>query len=49
MGTVRTCRALVPKMAAHGAGVVVNIGSDLAKQPSPRWSTMAPAKRRCST
>ncbi len=35
MGTVRTCRALVPKMAAHGAGVVVNIGSDLAKQPEP--------------
>ena len=35
MGTVRTCRALVPKMAAHGAGAVVNIGSDLAKQPEP--------------
>jgi len=33
MGTVRTCRALVPKMAEQGFGSVVNIGSDLAKQP----------------
>jgi NAD(P)-dependent dehydrogenase (short-subunit alcohol dehydrogenase family) len=35
MGTVRTCRVLVPKMAARGAGAVVNTGSDLAKQPEP--------------
>jgi NAD(P)-dependent dehydrogenase (short-subunit alcohol dehydrogenase family) len=35
MGTVRTCRALVPKMAAQGSGAVVNTGSDLAKQPEP--------------
>ena len=35
MGTVRTCRALVPKMAARGSGCVVNTGSDLAKQPEP--------------
>lgn len=35
MGTVRTCRALVPKMAARGSGSVVNTGSDLAKQPEP--------------
>jgi NAD(P)-dependent dehydrogenase (short-subunit alcohol dehydrogenase family) len=35
MGTVRTCRALVPQMAARGAGAVVNTGSDLAKQPEP--------------
>jgi NAD(P)-dependent dehydrogenase (short-subunit alcohol dehydrogenase family) len=35
MGTVRTCRALVPKMAARGQGAVVNTGSDLAKQPEP--------------
>ena len=35
MGTVRTCRALVPQMAARGSGAVVNTGSDLAKQPEP--------------
>jgi NAD(P)-dependent dehydrogenase (short-subunit alcohol dehydrogenase family) len=35
MGVVRTCRALVPKMAARGSGSVVNTGSDLAKQPEP--------------
>ena len=35
MGTVRTCRALVPQMAARGRGAVVNTGSDLAKQPEP--------------
>src|SRR5688572_19328952 len=35
MGTVRTCRALVPLMAKRGSGAVVNTGSDLAKQPEP--------------
>jgi NAD(P)-dependent dehydrogenase (short-subunit alcohol dehydrogenase family) len=35
MGTVRTCRALLPQMAARGTGSVVNTGSDLAKQPEP--------------
>jgi len=35
MGCVRTCRALVPKMAARGSGSVVNTGSDLSKQPEP--------------
>jgi NAD(P)-dependent dehydrogenase (short-subunit alcohol dehydrogenase family) len=35
MGTVRTCRTLVPLMAAQGGGSVVNTGSDLAKQPEP--------------
>lgn len=37
MGTVRVCRALVPKMAARGSGSVVNTGSDLAKQPEPAF------------
>jgi NAD(P)-dependent dehydrogenase (short-subunit alcohol dehydrogenase family) len=35
MGRVRTCRALLPGMAARGAGSVMNTGSDLAKQPEP--------------
>ena len=35
MGTVRTCRALLPQMAARRTGAVVNTGSDLAKQPEP--------------
>jgi NAD(P)-dependent dehydrogenase (short-subunit alcohol dehydrogenase family) len=35
MGTVRTCRTLIPQMAARGQGSVVNTGSDLAKQPEP--------------
>lgn len=37
MGTVRLCRALVPKMAERGSGAVVNTGSDLAKQPEPAF------------
>lgn len=35
MGAVRTCRALVSRMADHRGGAVVNTGSDLAKQPEP--------------
>ncbi len=35
MGTIRVCRALLPMMAKRGSGSVVNIGSDLAKQPEP--------------
>ena len=35
MGCVRTCRTLLPKMAALGSASVVNIASDLAKQPEP--------------
>jgi NAD(P)-dependent dehydrogenase (short-subunit alcohol dehydrogenase family) len=37
MGTVRTCRAMVPAMAARGFGSVVMTGSDLAKQPEPSF------------
>ncbi len=37
MGAVRACRALIPLMAANGSGVVVNTGSDLAKQPEPAF------------
>ena len=33
MGCVRTCRALLPLMAGLGSAAVVNIASDLAKQP----------------
>jgi NAD(P)-dependent dehydrogenase (short-subunit alcohol dehydrogenase family) len=35
MGSVRLCRAMVPKMAEQGSGAVVITGSDLAKQPEP--------------
>lgn len=35
MGSIRTCRALIPLMVKQGAGAVVNTGSDLAKQPEP--------------
>jgi len=35
MGCIRTCRILVPRMAELGSASVVNMGSDLAKQPEP--------------
>jgi NAD(P)-dependent dehydrogenase (short-subunit alcohol dehydrogenase family) len=35
MGCVRTCRALIPCMAELGSAAVVNVASDLAKQPEP--------------
>jgi len=35
MGCVRTCRALLPRMAELGSASVVNTVSDLAKQPEP--------------
>jgi NAD(P)-dependent dehydrogenase (short-subunit alcohol dehydrogenase family) len=35
MGSVRVCRALLPKMADVSGASVVNTGSDLAKQPEP--------------
>jgi NAD(P)-dependent dehydrogenase (short-subunit alcohol dehydrogenase family) len=37
MGSVRTSRALLPKMAAVEGAAVVNTGSDLAKQPEPAF------------
>lgn len=37
MGSVRTSRALLPKMAAVPGAAVVNTGSDLAKQPEPAF------------
>ena len=44
LGTVRTCRALVPKMALRGHGVVINTGSDLAKQPEPGFTDYGSCK-----
>jgi NAD(P)-dependent dehydrogenase (short-subunit alcohol dehydrogenase family) len=35
MGSVRTCRALIPEMAARGGAAIVITGSDLVKQPEP--------------
>jgi NAD(P)-dependent dehydrogenase (short-subunit alcohol dehydrogenase family) len=35
LGCIRTCRALLPQMAELGAAAVVNIGSDLGRQPEP--------------
>jgi NAD(P)-dependent dehydrogenase (short-subunit alcohol dehydrogenase family) len=35
LGCIRTCRALLPGMAEVGSAAVVNIGSDLGRQPEP--------------
>ena len=35
LGCIRTCRALLPAMAQLGSAAVVNIGSDLGRQPEP--------------
>jgi NAD(P)-dependent dehydrogenase (short-subunit alcohol dehydrogenase family) len=35
LGCIRTCRALLPGMAKSGSAAVVNIGSDLGRQPEP--------------
>ena len=37
MGSVRTLRALLPRMAGVEGAAVVNTGSDLAKQPEPAF------------
>jgi NAD(P)-dependent dehydrogenase (short-subunit alcohol dehydrogenase family) len=41
---VRTSRVLLPRMADSGSGVVVNMASDLAKQPEATASIYAAAK-----
>jgi NAD(P)-dependent dehydrogenase (short-subunit alcohol dehydrogenase family) len=41
---VRVCRRLVPLMAAAGSGAVLNVASDVAKQPEPTTSTYAATK-----
>jgi NAD(P)-dependent dehydrogenase (short-subunit alcohol dehydrogenase family) len=41
---VRTSRVLVPEMARAGGGAVVNIASDLAKQPEPVPADYAASK-----
>jgi NAD(P)-dependent dehydrogenase (short-subunit alcohol dehydrogenase family) len=44
MSYVRTSRVIVPAMAAAGGGSVVNIASDLAKQPEPIPADYAASK-----
>jgi NAD(P)-dependent dehydrogenase (short-subunit alcohol dehydrogenase family) len=44
MSFVRTSRVIVPAMAAKGEGAVVNIASDLAKQPEPIPADYAASK-----
>lgn len=44
MSYVRTSRVIVPAMAAAGEGSVVNIASDLAKQPEPVPADYAASK-----
>jgi NAD(P)-dependent dehydrogenase (short-subunit alcohol dehydrogenase family) len=44
MGTIRTCRALLPQMAQLGGAAVVNTASDLAKQPEPTMMDYGTAK-----
>jgi NAD(P)-dependent dehydrogenase (short-subunit alcohol dehydrogenase family) len=41
---VRASRVIVPRMAERGSGSVVNIASDLAKQPEPTTSTYSATK-----
>jgi NAD(P)-dependent dehydrogenase (short-subunit alcohol dehydrogenase family) len=35
LGCVRSCRAMIPRMSELGDASVVNMGSDIAKQPEP--------------
>jgi NAD(P)-dependent dehydrogenase (short-subunit alcohol dehydrogenase family) len=44
LSVVRVTRAAIPHMLEHGGGSIVNIGSDLARQPDPRFVDYAAAK-----
>jgi len=41
---VRACRAAIPHMLGAGGGAIVNVASDLARQPDPRFVDYAAAK-----
>ena len=45
---VRTCSELLPQMQARGGGAVVNVASDLGRQPEPAIVDYAAARPRCS-
>ena len=44
MTAVRSCRASIPHMLRAGAGAIVNVASDLARQPDPRFVDYGAAK-----
>lgn len=44
LGTVRMCRAVVPKMQAAGRGKIINLSGGGATNPRPRFSAYATSK-----
>ncbi|HEY4094795.1 MAG TPA: SDR family oxidoreductase [Baekduia sp.] len=44
LATLRITRAAIPPMQEHGRGAIVNVASDLARQPDPRFVDYAAAK-----
>ena len=44
MVAVRASRAAIPHMLQAGSGAIVNVASDLARQPDPRFVDYAAAK-----